>query len=52
MTELPQDRHRVVYCLGGYRSTIACSMLKARGYEHLTDLAGGIRAWTGPTESD
>ncbi len=52
MAELPQDRHMVVYCLGGYRSTIACSLLKARGYDRLTDLAGGIRAWAGPTESD
>jgi rhodanese-related sulfurtransferase len=52
MAELPQDRHMVVSCLGGYRSTIACSMLAARGYDHLTDLAGGIRAWPGPTESD
>ena len=52
MAELPQDRHMAVYCLGGYRSTIACSMLKARGYHRLTDLAGGFRAWPGKTESD
>ncbi len=52
MAELPQDRHLMVHCLGGYRSTIACSMLKEHGYDRLTDLAGGIGAWTGPTESD
>lgn len=50
--QVPQDRHVVVYCGSGYRSTIACSILKARGYHHLTDLAGGIQAWAGPIESD
>jgi glyoxylase-like metal-dependent hydrolase (beta-lactamase superfamily II)/rhodanese-related sulfurtransferase len=30
-----------VHCAGGYRSMIAASILKARGFEHLVDISGG-----------
>lgn len=30
-----------VHCAGGYRSVIAASILKARGYNNLVDIAGG-----------
>ncbi|MBS1647428.1 MAG: MBL fold metallo-hydrolase [Bacteroidetes bacterium] len=33
-----------VHCAGGYRSMIAASILKSRGYKHLIDVAGGFAA--------
>ncbi len=40
------DRHQTYYlhCAGGYRSMIAASILKARGYDNLIDVAGGFTA--------
>ncbi|MBM3989344.1 MAG: rhodanese-like domain-containing protein [Planctomycetes bacterium] len=32
-------------CLGGYRSSIACSLLEQHGFTRLVDLEGGWRAW-------
>ncbi|WP_316813043.1 MBL fold metallo-hydrolase [Pedobacter heparinus] len=33
-----------VHCAGGYRSMIAASILKARGIDHVVDIAGGYAA--------
>jgi glyoxylase-like metal-dependent hydrolase (beta-lactamase superfamily II)/rhodanese-related sulfurtransferase len=33
-----------VHCAGGYRSMIACSILKSRGFTNLVDVAGGYGA--------
>lgn len=33
-----------VHCAGGYRSVIFASILKARGYHNLIDVAGGFKA--------
>jgi len=33
-----------VHCAGGYRSIIATSILKSRGYHNITDVAGGYNA--------
>lgn len=40
------SKHEPVYvhCAGGYRSMIACSMLKARGWNNLVDISGGFKA--------
>ena len=35
----------VVYCAGGYRSSIAASLLKRAGFPDVAELAGGITAW-------
>ena len=43
--ELPRDRPVVVHCAGGYRSSIAASILQREGIANLRDLAGGIAAW-------
>ncbi|HEC10718.1 MAG TPA: MBL fold metallo-hydrolase [Acidimicrobiales bacterium] len=45
--ELDPDRPTVVYCAGGYRSSIATSLLEARGFDDVSDLIGGYDAWTG-----
>jgi hydroxyacylglutathione hydrolase len=43
--ELPADRPLLVYCAGGYRSSIAASLLQARGFTGVSEIAGGIAAW-------
>ncbi|HEV3059965.1 MAG TPA: rhodanese-like domain-containing protein [Vicinamibacterales bacterium] len=43
--ELPADRPLLVYCAGGYRSSIAASLLQARGFTAVSEIAGGIAAW-------
>jgi glyoxylase-like metal-dependent hydrolase (beta-lactamase superfamily II)/rhodanese-related sulfurtransferase len=43
--ELDPDRPTVVYCAGGYRSSIAASLLASRGFTDVSDLLGGYPAW-------
>jgi hydroxyacylglutathione hydrolase len=43
--ELPKHDHVFVYCAGGYRSAIAASLLERAGFDHVTELAGGLAAW-------
>lgn len=44
MAEVPKEGDVYVYCAGGYRSMIAASILKARGWQNLIDVAGGYKA--------
>ena len=44
MTELPTEGKYYMHCAGGYRSVIAASILKARGYHNMVDIAGGFAA--------
>ena len=44
MAEFPKDKALVLHCAGGYRSMIAASILKARGYHHVKDVIGGFGA--------
>ena len=43
--ELPKDRPLIVYCAGGYRSSIAASLLQQRGFTSVSEIAGGLAAW-------
>ena len=43
--EVPRVVKLPVHCLGGYRSSIAVSILEARGIHDSMDLVGGISAW-------
>lgn len=45
ITEIPRDRRIVVHCAGGYRSSIAASILHQFGITLLVELAGGFAAW-------
>jgi rhodanese-related sulfurtransferase len=45
LTELPADRPLIVYCAGGYRSSIAASLLQHHGFTRVSEIAGGIAAW-------
>jgi len=42
---LPKDRPLLVYCAGGYRSSIAASLLQGNGFGPVSEIAGGIAAW-------
>lgn len=44
--ELPTDRRLAVLCASGNRSSVAASVLRARGFD-TTDLRGGFSAWSG-----
>jgi rhodanese-related sulfurtransferase len=35
----------VAYCASGYRSLVAASMLRASGFDDVSDLVGGFGAW-------
>ncbi|MCE3008084.1 MAG: MBL fold metallo-hydrolase [Bacteroidetes bacterium] len=41
LAELKPDQPYVVHCAGGYRSMIACSILKRAGYQNLQNVYGG-----------
>jgi hydroxyacylglutathione hydrolase len=45
LKSLPNDRPLLVYCAGGYRSSIAASLLQRAGFASVGELAGGIAAW-------
>jgi rhodanese-related sulfurtransferase len=42
---LPKNRSLLVYCAGGYRSSIAASLLQGSGFDSVGEIAGGIAAW-------
>ena len=43
--EIPRDRRIAVHCAGGYRSSIAVSILHQYGITRLGEMAGGLAAW-------
>ena len=43
--ELDPRAPTVVYCAGGYRSSIAASTLRQRGFADVSDIIGGFGAW-------
>lgn len=46
LDELDPTRPTVVYCAGGYRSSVAASLLRANGFDDVSDIVGGYGAWT------
>jgi glyoxylase-like metal-dependent hydrolase (beta-lactamase superfamily II)/rhodanese-related sulfurtransferase len=42
---LPKDRSLLVYCAGGYRSSIAASLLQKNGFDGVSEIAGGLAGW-------
>lgn len=44
MAEFPKEQTMYIHCAGGYRSMIASSILKSRGFDNLVDVAGGFAA--------
>jgi hydroxyacylglutathione hydrolase len=44
LAQFPKDKPFIVHCAGGYRSMIASSILKQRGWENFVDVEGGFDA--------
>jgi rhodanese-related sulfurtransferase len=42
---LSRDREILVHCAGGYRSSIAASLLQRAGFTNVSEIAGGLAAW-------
>jgi hydroxyacylglutathione hydrolase len=49
LDDLDPTRPTVVYCAGGYRSSVAASTLAAHGFSQVADLIGGYGAWLSHT---
>jgi hydroxyacylglutathione hydrolase len=45
LAEIPRGRRIAVHCAGGYRSSIAASILHQNGMTNLIEMAGGLAAW-------
>jgi DMSO/TMAO reductase YedYZ molybdopterin-dependent catalytic subunit/rhodanese-related sulfurtransferase/glyoxylase-like metal-dependent hydrolase (beta-lactamase superfamily II) len=45
MSGLDRTAPVVVYCASGYRSVVAASVLRAAGFEDVSDVVGGFGAW-------
>lgn len=45
MDEVPRTRRIALHCAGGYRSSIAGSILHQHGITNLIEMAGGLAAW-------
>jgi hydroxyacylglutathione hydrolase len=45
LERLPSDRPIATICASGYRSSVAASMLRAAGFEHVAAVAGGVPDW-------
>lgn len=45
LDELPRDRPILVHCAGGYRSSLAASLMQRAGITQVSEIAGGLAAW-------
>jgi rhodanese-related sulfurtransferase len=45
LASIPRNRPLIVYCAGGYRSSIAASLLAQHGFGPVAQIAGGITSW-------
>ncbi|MFN8081085.1 MAG: TSUP family transporter [Kineosporiaceae bacterium] len=45
LDEIPTGRPVVLQCAGGWRSSVAASLLRQQGREDVSDLLGGFAAW-------
>ncbi len=49
--ELDPAKPTVVYCAGGYRSSVAASLLRQNGFKDVSDILGGYGAWEATVEN-
>jgi hydroxyacylglutathione hydrolase len=46
LSAFPKEQSFIIHCAGGYRSMIAASILKQRGWDNFVDVEGGFKAIT------
>lgn len=46
IADLPRDKRIIVYCHHGGRSAMVAGYLEAQGFDRVTNLTGGIDAWS------
>ncbi|PKG33141.1 rhodanese-like domain-containing protein [Methanoregula sp.] len=46
LDKIPKDRTVITYCDAGFKGSLAASLLSRNGYRDVTNLLGGIAAWT------
>ncbi|MEM9203000.1 MAG: MBL fold metallo-hydrolase [Actinomycetota bacterium] len=51
LSSLDASKPTLVYCAGGYRSSIGASRLEAAGFTDVSDLLGGYGAWMAAVEA-
>ncbi len=44
LSKFPKDQPFTIHCAGGFRSMIAASILKQRGWHHFQEIEGGFKA--------
>lgn len=44
LSKIDANKTYYVHCAGGYRSVIACSILKSKGFENVINVMGGFKA--------
>lgn len=45
LADVPRGRRIFLHCAGGYRSSIAASLLAQQGISQVTEMTGGLAAW-------
>jgi len=45
LEEISADAPVVLYCAGGWRSSVGASLLRANGFQDVSDILGGYNAW-------
>ena len=50
LDSFPKEKLFVIYCAGGYRSMIAASILKQRGFDNFVDVSGGFNEIANTTQ--
>ena len=51
LNELDAAKPTIVFCAGGYRSSVAASLLRQKGFGDVSDVIGGYTAWIETTQS-
>jgi len=51
LDQIPRDRMVIVQCAGGYRSSIAASLLRAGGFGNVLNLTDGVETWSTELET-
>jgi rhodanese-related sulfurtransferase len=46
LDELDKTAPTIVFCAGGYRSSVAASLLRQKGFDDVSDIIGGYAAWS------